>query len=358
MARTESSQITPRSLGYAMPAEWLPHRATWLAWPNNRETWPTQLETVREVWVRMMHVLAPNEQVILLVNDEPSEQDVLSRLKNVGAFMANISILRIPTVDVWIRDYGPTFLVRTDGENLLALNDWIFNGWGRKYQAYEDDDRIAKDIASLLKVPVFNHPVVLEGGSIEVNGAGTCLTTEQCLLNRNRNPHMSRGEIEWFLKEALGVSHMVWLGEGIVGDDTDGHIDDIARFINPLTVVCVLEADSRDENYALLRENYERLQGAHDQDGNSFSIVTLPCPAPVVYEGSRLPASYANFYIGNEVVLAPIFDDPNDYKAVGILQELFPERRVVGLPCRAVVAGLGAIHCVTQQEPSILACRP
>jgi agmatine deiminase len=306
----------------------------------------------------MMHVLAPNEQVILLVNDEPSEQDVLSRLKNVGAFMANISILRIPTVDVWIRDYGPTFLVRTDGENLLALNDWIFNGWGRKYQAYEDDDRIAKDIASLLKVPVFNHPVVLEGGSIEVNGAGTCLTTEQCLLNRNRNPHMSRGEIEWFLKEALGVSHMVWLGEGIVGDDTDGHIDDIARFINPLTVVCVLEADSRDENYALLRENYERLQGAHDQDGNSFSIVTLPCPAPVVYEGSRLPASYANFYIGNEVVLAPIFDDPNDYKAVGILQELFPERRVVGLPCRAVVAGLGAIHCVTQQEPSILACRP
>jgi agmatine deiminase len=306
----------------------------------------------------MMQVLAPNEKVILLVNDEPTEQDVLSRLKNVGAFMANISILRIPTVDVWMRDYGPTFLVRTDGENPLALNDWIFNGWGRKYQAYEDDDRIAKNIASLLKVPAFNHPVVLEGGSIEVNGAGTCLTTEQCLLNRNRNPHMSRGEIEWFLKEALGVSHMVWLGEGVVGDDTDGHIDDIARFINPLTVVCVLEADSRDENYALLRENYERLEGAHDQDGNRFSIVTLPCPAPVVYAGSRLPASYANFYIGNEVVLAPIFDDPNDYKAVGILQELFPERRVVGLPCRAVVAGLGAIHCVTQQEPSILACRP
>ena len=357
MTRTEFKQATPRSLGYSMPAEWTPHRATWLAWPHNRETWPTQLETVRGVWIRMMQILAPNEHVILLVNDEPTEQDVISRLKNIGACMTNISIVRIPTVDVWMRDYGPTFLVRTDGANSLALNDWIFDGWGRKYRAYEDDDRIAKGIASLLQVPVFNHPVVLEGGSIEVNGAGTCLTTEQCLLNRNRNPHMSRDEIERFLQEALGVSHLIWLGEGIVGDDTDGHIDDIARFIDPMTVVCVLEADSRDENYTLLRENYERLQQAHDQDGNSLSIVTLPCPGPVVYEGSRLPASYANFYIGNEVVLAPVFDDPNDYKALGVLQELFPKRRVVGLPCRAVVAGLGAIHCVTQQEPSILACR-
>ena len=293
-----------------------------------------------------------------MVNDEQTREDVIARLKEVGAAMDNISILKMPTVDVWMRDYGPTFLTGADGENPLALNDWIFNGWGRKYPAYEDDDRVAKDIASLLQVPAFNHPVVLEGGSIEVNGAGTCLTTEQCLLNRNRNPDMSRGEIEQFLKDALGVSHLVWLGEGIVGDDTDGHIDDIARFIDPMTVVCALEVNSKDENYASLRENYERLQGALDQDGNRLSIVTLPCPAPVDYEGARLPASYANFYIANEVVLAPVFDDPNDYKALGILQELFPERRVVGLPCRAVVAGLGAIHCVTQQEPSILACRP
>ena len=358
MTRTDFSQAKPRSRGYSMPAEWMPHRATWLAWPHNRETWPTQLETVREVWVRMIQFLALKEQVVLLVNDELTKQNMISRLKNVGALMTNISILKIPTVDVWMRDYGPTFLTGADGENPLALNDWIFNGWGRKYPAYEDDDRVAKDIASLLQVPVFNHPVVLEGGSIEVNGAGTCLTTEQCLLNRNRNPDMSRGEIEQFLKDALGVSHLVWLGEGIVGDDTDGHIDDIARFIDPMTVVCALEANSKDENYASLRENYERLQGALDQDGNRLSIVTLPCPAPVDYEGARLPASYANFYIANEVVLAPVFDDPNDYKALGILQELFPERRVVGLPCRAVVAGLGAIHCVTQQEPSILACRP
>lgn len=341
-----------------MPAEWTLHRATWLAWPHNRDTWPTQLETVREIWVRMMQALAPNEEVVLLVNNEQTRQDVILRLKNSGSVMENVSILRIPTVDVWMRDYGPTFLTRAGDEDPLAFNDWVFNGWGRKYRSYEDDDRVTKDIASLLQVPAFDHSVVLEGGSIEVNGAGTCITTEQCLLNRNRNPEMSRGAIEQFLKDTLDARHLIWLGEGIIGDDTDGHIDDIARFINPTTVVCALEANPKDDNYAPLRENYERLQGARDQDGNALSVVTLPCPAPVYYEGSRLPASYANFYIANEVVLVPVFDDPNDPKALGILQELFPKRRVLGLPCRAVVAGLGALHCVTQQEPSIPACRP
>ncbi len=345
--------VTPRSLGYSMPAEWTPHRATWLSWPHNRETWPTQLEKVREVWLQMIQALAANELVVLLVDDEPTRHNVILRLKSVKAVMKNIAILKIPTVDVWIRDYGPTFLTRADGDRPLAFNDWSFNGWGRKYRAYEDDDRVAKEIASVLQVPCFNHSVVLEGGSIDVNGAGTCLTTEQCLLNPNRNPAMSRGEIEQFLTDALGVSHVIWLGEGITGDDTDGHIDDIARFINPVTVVCALENNSRDENYAPLRENYERLQKARDQDGHSLSVATLPCPAPVRYEGSRLPASYANFYIANEFVLVPVFDDPKDRQALGILQELFPERRIVGLPCADVVAGLGAIHCVTQQEPRI-----
>ena len=358
MTETSVSQATPRSLGYSMPAEWIPHRATWLSWPHNRETWPAQLERVREVWVRMMEVLSVNEQAVVLVNDDPAEQDVIFRLKKVGAVMQNISILKIPTVDVWIRDYGPTFLTRASSESPLAFNDWIFNGWGGKYRSYEADDRVANEIASLLQVPCFAHPVVLEGGSIEVNGAGTCLTTEQCLLNRNRNPHLSRREIEQFLKETLGVGHLIWLGKGIVGDDTDGHIDDIARFINPRTIVCVLEGNSKDENYAPLRENYERLQGARDQDGQTLSVVTLPCPAPIRYEGSRLPASYANFYIANEVVLVPVFDDPQDREALGILQELFPERRVVGLPCANVVVGLGAIHCVTQQEPRVSARGP
>jgi agmatine deiminase len=357
MTPTVQNQKNPAILGYAMPAEWEPHRATWLSWPHNLETWPTQLETVRAVWLQMVQALAEVEAVALLVNEDRTRGEVTARLNEVGAAMENISILRIPTVDVWIRDYGPTFITRVTNENPLALNDWIFNGWGKKYKGYEDDDRVAKDIASWTKVPVFNHSVVLEGGSIEVNGAGTCLITEQCLLNRNRNPQMTREEIEQFLKNALGVHHLIWLGRGIAGDDTDGHIDDIARFVNPTTVACVLAAHSSDENYAPLRENYERLQDARDQQGNKFAVVTLPCPAPVHDQGSRLPASYANFYIANEIVLVPTFDDANDQKALGILQELFPDRRVLGLPCRTVIAGLGAIHCVTQQEPSISASR-
>jgi agmatine deiminase len=336
-----------------MPAEWSRHRATWLSWPHNRETWPTQLEQVREVWVRMIQLLSPQERVCLLVNDEPTRQDVIRRLTNARAALDNVTIFQIPTVDVWMRDYGPTFVIRDSQESALAFNDCIFNGWGGKYESYEEDEQIAKEIALLLRVPVFNHPVVLEGGSIEVNGLGTCLTTEQCLLNKNRNPHMSRREIEEFLKDSLGADQVIWLGQGIVGDDTDGHIDDIARFVNPATIVCIVEENSKDTNYSLLQQNLERLQAARDQNDHKLSIVPLPCPSPVYYEGARLPASYANFYIANGVVLVPLFDDPCDVKALGILQELFPDRKVVGLPCTAVVAGLGAIHCVTQQEPAV-----
>ena len=353
MSRLVIRPETPRSLGYAMPAEWSRHRATWLSWPHNRETWPTQLERVREVWVRMIQLLSPQERVCLLVNDEPTRQDVIRRLTNARAALDNVTIFQTPTVDVWMRDYGPTFVIRDSQESALAFNDCIFNGWGGKYESYEEDEQIAKEIASLLRVPVFNHPVVLEGGSIEVNGLGTCLTTEQCLLNKNRNPHMSRREIEEFLKDSLGVDQVIWLGQGIVGDDTDGHIDDIARFVNPATIVCIVEENSKDTNYSLLQQNLERLQAARDQNDHKLSIVPLPCPGPVYYEGARLPASYANFYIANGVVLVPLFDDPCDVKALGILQELFPDRKVVGLPCTAVVAGLGAIHCVTQQEPAV-----
>jgi len=303
--------------------------------------------------VRMIQLLSPQERVCLLVNDEPTRQDVIRRLTNARAALDNVTIFQIPTVDVWMRDYGPTFVIRDSQESALAFNDCIFNGWGGKYESYEEDEQIAKEIASLLQVPVFNHPVVLEGGSIEVNGLGTCLTTEQCLLNKNRNPHMSRREIEEFLKDSLGVDQVIWLGQGIVGDDTDGHIDDIARFVNPATIVCIVEENSKDTNYSLLQQNLERLQAARDQNDHKLSIVPLPCPGPVYYEGARLPASYANFYIANGVVLVPLFDDPCDVKALGILQELFPDRKVVGLPCTAVVAGLGAIHCVTQQEPAV-----
>jgi agmatine deiminase len=334
-----------------MPAEWAPHRATWLSWPHNRETWPTQLARVQEIWLQMILALSPHEQVCVLVNHIQTEKEVAARLMAAGAAMQNISLLHIPTVDVWMRDYGPTFVTSNTNARPLACNDWIFNGWGGKYKAYEQDDRVAKEIVKSLEVPVFAHPVILEGGSIEVNGAGLCLTTTQCLLHKNRNPSMSQGEIGQFLKDTLGVDQLIWLGDGIAGDDTDGHIDDIARFVNPSTVMCVREANARDENYAPLEENYERLLAARDRSGASLEVVSLPSPAPVVYEGMRLPASYANFYIANELVLAPVFGDPADARALGILQEVFPGRRVVGLQCRDVVAGLGAIHCVTQQEP-------
>ena len=358
MNRSPADSVTPRSLGYSMPAEWAPHRATWLSWPHNLETWPTQLEIVRGVWVRMVSVLSPFEHINLLVNDERTECEVTARLKQAGAVMTNVTLLRIPTVDVWMRDYGPTFVTREAREGPLALNDWIFDGWGGKYNAYEEDDQVAREIASRIQVPVFDHKIILEGGSIEVNGAGICLTTEQCLLNKNRNPHLSRAEIEQYLKNSLGVDQVIWLGEGIVGDDTDGHIDDIARFVNPTTVACIVEANSHDENYLYLQENYERLQSATDRNGNKLSLVTLPCPGPVYYEGSRLPASYANFYIANQIVLVPVFDDPNDDKALGILQEVFADRKVIGLRCNEVVAGLGAIHCVTQQQPAVSTRRP
>lgn len=351
-------KATPRSLGYSMPAEWAPHRATWLSWPHNRETWPTALEKVREVWIRMVCALAPHEKVHLLVNDHAAEQEVRSRLSRAGALSDNVTLLTIPTVDVWMRDYGLTFVTRDSNDQPLAGNDWIFNGWGGKYKAYEEDDGVARQIASLLDIPVFLHDIVLEGGSIEVNGAGTCLATEQCLLHKNRNPHLNRGQIEERLMDSLGVSHFIWLGEGVAGDDTDGHIDDIARFVDPATIVCALEADAKDDNYRALQQNYERLQAATDQDGKHFSVVTLPCPRAIYSDGARLPASYANFYIANEIVLVPIFDDPNDANAMGVLQDLFARRKVVGLGCKEVVAGLGAIHCVTQQEPATSALRP
>jgi agmatine deiminase len=336
-----------------MPAEWAAHRATWLAWPHNLETWPTCLAKVREIWLQMVVALASHEQVYLLVNDAEVKQEVTARLKGVKAAMANVMLLEIPTVDVWMRDYGPTFVTRNSAERPLAFNDWIFNGWGGKYPAYEEDERVAHAIAGLLEVPVFDHKLILEGGSIEVNGAGTCLTTEQCLLNPNRNPELSRTQIEVLLKDTLGVRHILWLGDGIVGDDTDGHIDDIARFVGPTTVACIIEANPQDDNYRCLQENHERLQGVRDQDGDKIDIIDLPCPAPIFSAGVRLPASYANFYIANEVVLVPVFDDANDQKALGILQECFPMRKVIALRCNEVVAGLGAIHCVTQQQPSV-----
>jgi agmatine deiminase len=371
---------TPSEFGYHMPAEWHRHTATWLAWPKDPETWPARVPQVQEIFLQMMTALAPHEIVNLLVNDEATEQSVRARCVFPGA--ENIRIHQIPTVDSWIRDYGPNFLVSDklqlvadlgkkpfpdpddklkfighQIESALAYNDWIFNAWGNKYEELKQDDSIPARLESLLKLPRFQPGIVMEGGSIEVNGAGCVLTTEQCLLNPNRNPDLSKGDIEQYLKDYLGVRKVLWLGEGIVGDDTDGHIDDIARFVSPNVIACAGEEDPEDANYKLLQENLERLQKMTDANGRPFEVVTLPMPGVVGGTSTdnrnldRLPASYANFYIANNVVLAPIFGHANDAGALETLQSLFKDRRVVGINCEPLVWGMGTIHCVTQQQP-------
>lgn len=346
-------QETPASLGFYMPAEWRPHAATWLTWPKDPETWPDRVSHVEEIYLQMIAALTPHETVNLLVDDEASEQAVRQRCTFPG--IENLRFHRVPTVDSWIRDYGPNFIVDDKGD--FAFNDWIFNAWGNKYESLKRDDGVPRLLEPQLQARRFAPGIVMEGGAIEVNGAGCVLTTEQCLLNPNRNPQLSRAEIEDYLKQYLGVSKVLWLGEGIVGDDTDGHIDDIARFVAPDVIVCVVEEDPEDANYELLQDNLARLRSMTGADGRPFEIVTLPMPGIVGGASTnsrnldRLPASYANFYIANNVVLAPVFGHANDTRAVETLQRVFPTRRVVPINCEPLVWGMGTIHCVTQQQP-------
>jgi agmatine deiminase len=348
-------ETNPSELGYRMPAEWQRHSATWLTWPKDPETWPDRVLQVEEIYLQMMAALAPHEVVNLLVDDAETEATVRARCFFSGA--ENIHFHHVATVDSWIRDYGPNFLLSERGGSQLAYNDWIFNAWGNKYEELRQDNSIPARLESVLRVPRFEPGIVMEGGSIEVNGAGCVLTSEQCLLNPNRNPRLSKEEIEQYLKSYLGVEKVLWLGEGIVGDDTDGHIDDIARFVAPNVIVCATEDDPEDANYELLQDNLRRLQTMTDVQGRPFEIVTLPMPGVVGGTSTdkrnldRLPASYANFYIANEVVLAPVFGHANDARAVETLARLFTTRRVVPINCEPLVWGMGTIHCVSQQQP-------
>jgi agmatine deiminase len=337
-----------------MPAEWHRHAATWLTWPKDPLTWPDRVPQVQEIYLQMMAALAPHEIVNLLVDDESTRQAVNQRCTFAGK--ENIRFHLIETVDSWIRDYGPNFIINL--ERQLGYNDWIFNAWGNKYEELKKDDTIPKKLEPVLNLPRFDPGIVLEGGSIEVNGEGCVLTTEQCLLNPNRNPTLNREQIEEYLRTYLGVSKVLWLREGIVGDDTDGHIDDIARFVSPEHLICAIEDDPADANHEILQDNLKRLEEMTDVRGVRFEITTLPMPGIVAGSSSgtdrnleRLPASYANFYIANNVVLVPIFGHANDWRALDTLQGVFPDRRVVGINCEPLVWGMGTIHCVTQQQP-------
>jgi agmatine deiminase len=340
-------QPTPKSLGFRMPAEWEPQEAIWLTWPHNELTWPEgMLHEVRTTYVSIILALCTGQRIKLLVKDDENELDARGRLAGSGVPLAQVDFIRTAAQDSWIRDYGPTFLSHPQSRQ-LSMVKWIFNAWGNKYDDLIADDRIPEELNRQLGLQMFEPGIVLEGGSIEVNGAGTVLTTEQCLLNRNRNPELTRAEIEEYLREYLNVSTVLWLREGIAGDDTDGHIDDIARFVTDDTVICAVEDNPADENHPILEANYERLKGF------GLNVVRLPMPGYFGDRHERLPASYANFYIGNSAVVVPVFGHSNDERALEIIQNCLPSRRVVGVHASAMVHGLGTIHCCSQQEPSV-----
>src|SRR5438034_6579212 len=359
---------TPAALGYRMPAEWEPHAATWLSWPRREGiSLPDSFDRVMPALRAMVEALIESEQVCInICNDAHQAQ---AREVLLGLSMERISFHLVPTNEPWCRDHGPIFLTRDERWSRLApepgrtvrregapapvaVVDWDYNAWGNKYPPFDLDEVAPTRVAEILRVPVFYPRMILEGGSIEVNGAGALLTTESCLLNKNRNPNLSRNEIERRLRDYLGVRDILWLGDGIAGDDTDGHIDDLARFVADRTVVTVVEEDRDDENYVSLHENLARLREMKIGK-NNLEVVTLPMPKKIAREGLRLPASYANFYIARTRVLVPTFADHADESALSVLLECFPARRAIGIDCRELIWGLGAFHCLTQQQPAV-----
>jgi agmatine deiminase len=342
---------TPRERGFHMPAEWEPHAAVWLSWPHDRESFP-HLEQAERAFADFVAEIQESEPVELQVLNAAMQERAARLLQDRRADLKRIRFRQNDYADIWFRDYGPIFVVKREARE-LALVKWNFNSWGNKYDALLKDDNVPYAMNERLRLAMFKPGIVLEGGSIEVNGRGTVLTTEQCLLNSNRNPALGKAEIARYLADYLGASHVVWLKDGIEGDDTDGHIDDIARFVNPTTILCAFQDDERDPDHRPLKENYELLRQATDQDGNPLSVIKLPVPGWVGDAEGRLPASYANFYIGNTKVLVPLFGKENDRKALGVLQSVFPGRKVVGINALYLVYGFGTFHCMSQQQPAI-----
>jgi len=351
---------TPRDLGYRMPAEWEAHDATWLAWPHNPEDWPGKFQAIPWLYAEIIRLLALRERVHLLVQDEKEQRRAISVLRRAHVNLDNVSFHQWPTDRVWTRDSGPIFVRNLQGQ--VAITNWRFNAWA-KYSDWHLDDQIPDRAAELLNLPQWQPVVdlageqrrlVLEGGSIDTNGQGILLTTEECLLSevQQRNPGVRREQLESAFHDYLGIEQVIWLGRGIAGDDTHGHVDDITRFVGPTTIVTAVEPNTRDANHEPLAENLARLKGARTADGKQFTIVELPLPRPVVFRNQRLPASYANFYIANGLVLVPTFHDPNDRIALGLLAELFPDREVIGIHAVDLVWGLGTLHCMTQQQPA------
>lgn len=344
---------TPKESGYFFPAEFARHDATWLSWPHKKASWPGKIKSIYPVYAKFIKLVAEGEFVNINVVDEKMKQTAIGYLNEVSADLSRINFFIHPTNDAWCRDHGPAFLINTEAGQKKIIVDWGYNAWGGKYPPFDLDDKIPTLIADHYKIPVVYPDIVMEGGSVEFNGKGTLLTTTSCLLNENRNPHLSQVQIETYLCDYYGVDHILWLGDGILGDDTDGHIDDLTRFVNPTTVVTVVESNPKDENYFILQENLRELKKFKLENGRPLDIVELPMPSPVIYEDMRLPASYANFYISNNYVVVPTFRDKNDDKALQILEGCFKDRKVVGLDSVDIIWGLGSFHCLSQQEPAV-----
>jgi agmatine deiminase len=355
MAKLKVLDKTPAELGYSFPAEWAPHKGTWFSWPRPEGiSFPDKYHTVPENLARIIKEITPREEVHINVPNGNYERIVSQQLKEHGCPLRNVFFHPIKTNESWCRDHGPAFVLKNGraGKTQAAIVDWGFNAWGGKYPPYDDDDAVPTRIAEEYKLPVFYPGIVMEGGAVDFNGAGTVLTTESCLLNKNRNPKLSKKQIERYLRDYYGQRHVCWLGDGIVGDDTDGHVDDLARFINPTTIVIAVEDDPKDENFKILEENRKRVRLLKDQDGRPFDIVEIPMPGVVEHDGQRLPATYVNFYFVNGALLVPTYRDrKNDRRAMEILQKALPKHQVVGIDCVELIWGLGAIHCLTQQQP-------
>ncbi|HTQ27338.1 MAG TPA: agmatine deiminase family protein [Puia sp.] len=344
---------TPKELGYYFPAEFAPHVATWLSWPHKEESWPGKIASIYPCYARFIKELTRGEKVCINVVDETMRSFARDLLERNGIDLARVEFFVHPTNDAWCRDHGPAFLINPTAAEKKIIVDWNYNAWGNKYPPYQLDDVIPTRIAEKYGIPVYYPGIIMEGGSVDFNGKGTVMTSTCCLLNPNRNPQLNRDQVEDYLLNYYGMEQVLWVEEGIVGDDTDGHIDDTVRFFNEDSVLTVVEENKRDENYALLQRNLADLKKMRLINGKQLNIVELPMPAEVIYQDQRLPASYANFYIANKSVIVPTYRCKKDELAMRIIQECFPDREVVGIDSTDIIWGLGSFHCLSQQEPAV-----
>lgn len=350
----DADKIYPKDLGFYFPAEWHSHRATWLSWPHKTESWPGKIDKIYKPYSEFIKTVAAGEKVCINVTDEAMKSFATAHLESHGVNMDQIIFYFHPTNDAWCRDHGPAFIVHKHKKE-KAIIDWGYNAWGNKYPPYDLDDVIPTLVAEKLRLPVFYPGIVMEGGSVDFNGNGTLITSTACLLHPNRNSSLNQQQIENYLVNYYGVEQVLWVDEGIVGDDTDGHIDDTVRFVNEDTVVTVIEENKQDENYELLQTNLKQLKQMRLLSGKPLNIIEIPMPSePVIWEGQRLPASYANIYIANHAVIVPVYHDKHDEKALQILQDCFPQKKVIGIDSTDIIWGLGSWHCLSQQEPELL----